>query len=81
MVASHSGSHRRDPDPVADERAVYLAEGDASLDGQMLEPHVLYVLRPGTSATLRSGISVVRVGWLMARPLPGRLDLRCKLTA
>ena len=42
-------------DPAADERAVYLAEGDASLDGQMLEPHVLYVLRPGTSATLRSG--------------------------
>ncbi|WP_332810775.1 pirin family protein [Sphingomonas sp.] len=41
-------------DPAADERAVYLAEGDASLDGQMLEPHVLYVLRPGTSATLRS---------------------------
>ena len=41
-------------DPAADERAVYLAEGDASLDGQMLEPHVLYALRPGTSATLRS---------------------------
>ncbi|MDB5698529.1 MAG: pirin family protein [Alphaproteobacteria bacterium] len=41
-------------DPDADERAVYLAEGDASLDGQVLEPHVLYVLRPGISAILRS---------------------------
>ncbi len=42
-------------DPDADERAVYLAEGEASLDGIPLEPQVLYVLRPGTSATLRSG--------------------------
>jgi hypothetical protein len=41
-------------DPEAEERAIYVAEGDASLDGQMLEPSVLYVLRPGTSATLRS---------------------------
>ncbi len=41
-------------DPGADERALYVAEGDASLDGQPLEPMVLYVLRPGTSATLRS---------------------------
>ena len=41
-------------DPSAEERAVYVAEGDASLDGQGLEPMVLYVLRPGTSATLRS---------------------------
>jgi redox-sensitive bicupin YhaK (pirin superfamily) len=41
-------------DPGADERALYVAEGDASLDGLQLEPMVLYVLRPGTSATLRS---------------------------
>ncbi len=41
-------------DPAAEERALYVAEGDASLDGQALEPTVLYVLRPGTSATLRS---------------------------
>lgn len=41
-------------DPGADERAVYLAEGDASIDGLKLEPHVLYVLRPGISAILRS---------------------------
>jgi redox-sensitive bicupin YhaK (pirin superfamily) len=41
-------------DPAADERAIYVAEGDASLDGQDLEPQLLYVLRPGTSATLRS---------------------------
>lgn len=41
-------------DPDADERAVYLAEGDASIDGLELEQHVLYVLRPGISATLRS---------------------------
>ncbi|MDQ3139391.1 MAG: pirin family protein [Pseudomonadota bacterium] len=41
-------------DPEADERAVYLAEGDASLEGVSLALHTLYVLRPGISATLRS---------------------------
>ena len=41
-------------DPEADERALYLAEGEASLDGMRLEPLTLYVLRPGTRATLRS---------------------------
>jgi len=41
-------------DPQADERALYVAEGDAALDGLNLEPQTLYVLRPGISATLRS---------------------------
>jgi hypothetical protein len=41
-------------DPLADERALYVAEGEASLDGVTLEPSVLYVLRPGIAATLRS---------------------------
>jgi redox-sensitive bicupin YhaK (pirin superfamily) len=41
-------------DPEADERAIYLAEGEASLDGLPLQRSVLYVLRPGTRATLRS---------------------------
>jgi hypothetical protein len=41
-------------DPDADERALYLAEGEASLDGLPLDRSVLYVLRPGTRATLRS---------------------------
>jgi len=41
-------------DAEADERAVYLAEGEASLDGLVLEPRTLYVLRPGIAATLRS---------------------------
>lgn len=41
-------------DSPADERAVYLAEGDATLDGLPLEPQVLYLLRPGISATVRS---------------------------
>jgi len=41
-------------DPEADERALYVALGDASLDGQVLEPQTLYVLKPGTAATLRS---------------------------
>ena len=41
-------------DPEAEERGLYLAEGEASLDGIGLEPTTLYVLRPGISATLRS---------------------------
>ncbi|QPQ54447.1 pirin family protein [Allosphingosinicella flava] len=41
-------------DPSAEERALYVAEGDASLDGLQLDPGTLYVLRPGTRATLRS---------------------------
>jgi redox-sensitive bicupin YhaK (pirin superfamily) len=41
-------------DPEADERAIYLAEGEATLDGMRLEPTMLYVLRPGGAATLRS---------------------------
>ena len=41
-------------DDAAEERAIYLAEGDASLDDLTLEPQVLYVLRPGIRATLRS---------------------------
>lgn len=41
-------------DPIADERGLYVAEGDASLDGLTLEPMTMYVLRPGVSATLRS---------------------------
>ena len=41
-------------DADADERALYVATGDASLDGMMLEPQTLYVLRPGAAATLRS---------------------------
>ena len=41
-------------DPGADERAIYLAEGEAWLDGVQLELSTLYVLRPGIAATLRS---------------------------
>ena len=42
-------------DAEADERAVYLVEGSAELEGMALEPQRLYVLRPGIAATLRSG--------------------------
>jgi redox-sensitive bicupin YhaK (pirin superfamily) len=41
-------------DPEADERALYVAEGEASLDGQPLDRSTLYVIRPGLAATLRS---------------------------
>ncbi len=41
-------------DPEADERALYVALGEASLDGMTLEPMTLYILKPGTAATLRS---------------------------
>jgi redox-sensitive bicupin YhaK (pirin superfamily) len=41
-------------EPEADERAIYVAEGEARLDNSPLEPSTLYVLRPGTQAVLRS---------------------------
>jgi redox-sensitive bicupin YhaK (pirin superfamily) len=39
-------------DAEADERAVIVAIGDASLDGQPLAPHSLHVLAPGVAMTL-----------------------------
>jgi redox-sensitive bicupin YhaK (pirin superfamily) len=42
-------------DAEAEERGLYVAEGEASLDGRALAPATLYVLRPGIRATLRSG--------------------------
>lgn len=41
-------------DAAAEERAVYLVDGEATLEGVLLRPMVLYVLRPGIAATLRS---------------------------
>ena len=41
-------------DDCAEERAIYLAIGEATLEGMKLEPQTLYVLRPGIGATLRS---------------------------
>lgn len=41
-------------DAAADERALYLADGEATLDGVPLRAMMLYVLRPGIAATLRS---------------------------
>lgn len=41
-------------DSSAEERAVYCALGEASLEGMPLEPQRLYILKPGTAATLRS---------------------------
>ena len=41
-------------DADADERAVLVTEGSASLDGDRLEPYVLYVLAPGQPMTLRA---------------------------
>ncbi len=42
-------------DAEAEERGLYVAEGEATLDGLGLDPGTLYVLRPGIRATLRSG--------------------------
>ncbi len=41
-------------DPEAEERGLYVAEGEASLDRLPLALGTLYVLRPGVRATLRS---------------------------
>jgi redox-sensitive bicupin YhaK (pirin superfamily) len=41
-------------DAEADERAVMVVEGQASLDGDRLEPFILYILAPGQAMTLKS---------------------------
>lgn len=41
-------------DPEADERAIALIDGDATIDGSPLAVSALAVLRPGIAATLRS---------------------------
>ena len=41
-------------DKGADERAVYLALGEAELDGMALALNTLYVLKPAAALTLRS---------------------------
>jgi redox-sensitive bicupin YhaK (pirin superfamily) len=38
----------------ADERAVYLLDGDAEIDGMALQPRHLVLLRPGLRPRLRS---------------------------
>jgi redox-sensitive bicupin YhaK (pirin superfamily) len=38
----------------ADERAILLAMGDASIDGQPLERHALHILQPGVPMVLRA---------------------------
>lgn len=51
-------------DAEAEERALYVTEGAVSLDGEQLQPQLLYVLRPGAPATLRSddGARVILCG-------------------
>ncbi len=41
-------------DAIADERAVLLVEGDASLEGDRLELFTLYILAPGQAMTLKA---------------------------
>ena len=41
-------------DAMADERAVLVTEGEASLDGDRLELFTLYVMAPGEAMTLRA---------------------------
>jgi redox-sensitive bicupin YhaK (pirin superfamily) len=41
-------------DAGADERAVLIALGDATLDGEPLDLYTLYILKPGVPMTLRS---------------------------
>ncbi len=58
-------------DDAAEERAIYLAQGDATLDGLTLAPQRLYVLRPGVRATLssaRGGRAMLAGGSAFATP-------------
>ena len=51
-------------DDATDERAVVVALGDATLDGEPLERHTLYILAPGRAMTLasQSGARVMLLG-------------------
>ena len=51
-------------DAAADERAIVVALGDASLDGAPLERHNLYLLKPGVPMTLKTetGARVMLLG-------------------
>lgn len=51
-------------DAGADERAIVVALGDATLDGEPLERHTLYVLKPGVPMRLQSdgGARVMLLG-------------------
>ncbi|RIX32351.1 pirin family protein [Sphingomonas edaphi] len=44
-------------DADADERAVLLCEGEASIDGRPLDPFALYILAPGEAMKLSAGAS------------------------
>jgi redox-sensitive bicupin YhaK (pirin superfamily) len=46
-------------DPGADERAILVTEGEATLDGEPLTPFTLYILKPGIQAILR-GVTPMR---------------------
>jgi hypothetical protein len=52
-IAMHAGA-TLPIDAEADERGVLVAMGSASLDGQPLETHYLYVLEPGVPMMLRA---------------------------
>jgi redox-sensitive bicupin YhaK (pirin superfamily) len=52
MLIAAGGSVPIDAD--ADERAILVTEGAATLDGQSLDPFTLYVLAPGQPVTLRA---------------------------
>ena len=45
-------------DAGADERAVLVTEGEASLDGERLEPFALYLIAPGHEASLKAASPV-----------------------
>ena len=61
-------------DAEADERAVLVTEGDASLDGDRLEPFTLYVLAPGEAQHVLIG-AVIEADdpHRPVRAVPGRL--------
>ncbi len=48
------GDGRVPVDAAAEERALYLADGQASLDGREMQRHVLYVIKPGAPVSLHS---------------------------
>lgn len=58
--------------PLADERAVYAVDGGFTLDGELVAPHTMAVLAPGSTVRLGAPDGAVRLAVVGGQPLGQR---------